>query len=290
MYPLGVAIRDFVLLLGVVCAVFATALPLSSSAIQVPIEAIRVPVERIQVPIETMSCFAYPKSSSSSNFPGLIQEFNIQPWISREGWLNLTITCYEWYPLSLTMDGGVRAELVALEETGSERSIEDGWYARNGPVPVLQFIASGFMRQEAEITWRWNPPISYAGSKIKLGSDGLLKCYDVPGRDREPSHVISRGPPAWSPVSLHDVFHQPAPNTGVGVDVVSTLTNVEKNKGVPLLSLAYTSPIQLCQLFSHWQTNILAIQLHINAKAYVGDIVDVEFCVVAIGKGREAKA
>ncbi|KAJ3817035.1 hypothetical protein F5880DRAFT_1618663 [Lentinula raphanica] len=31
MYPLGVAIREFVLLLGVVCAVFATALPLSSS-------------------------------------------------------------------------------------------------------------------------------------------------------------------------------------------------------------------------------------------------------------------
>ncbi|KAJ3755899.1 hypothetical protein EV360DRAFT_72476 [Lentinula raphanica] len=284
MYPLGIAIRDFVLLLGVVCAVFATALSChlasfeqcnpsshrsdSSTRRDDPSphrddELLRL-LPKVQFKLKFSGPYPGVQYTTMDLTRGLAELdyylLRMVPAFAHYGFMpNIDPNNVEGDALYANRDAGVHAELVALEETVSERSIEDGWYARNGP--VLQFIASGFMRQEAEITWRWDPPISYAGSKIKLGSDGLLKCYDVPGRDIEPSHVISRGPPAWSPVSLHDVFHQPAPNTvpgnparppegrgngqgnelqaylGVGVDVVSTLTNVEKNKGVPLLRL-----------------------------------------------------
>ncbi|KAJ3975974.1 hypothetical protein EV361DRAFT_885912 [Lentinula raphanica] len=244
MYPLGVAIREFVLLLGVVCAVFATALPLSGNDALISRsvtqdntsshrsdsstrrddpsphrddELLRLP--KVQFKLK----FSGPYSGVQYTTMDLMRALaeldyyllRMVPAFAHYGFMpNIDPNNVEGDALYANRDGEVRAELVALEETGSERSIEDGWYGRNGP--VLQFIASGFMHQEAKITWRWNPPISYAGSKIKLGSDGLLKCYDVPGPDREPSHVISRGPPAWSPVFLHDIFHQPAPNTVPG--------------------------------------------------------------------------
>ncbi|KAJ3843060.1 hypothetical protein EV361DRAFT_397720 [Lentinula raphanica] len=220
MYPFGIAIREFVLFLGVFCAIFATALPLPGNE-----HESGHGLKTVQFELRF-----YPASQRPSRYTIMdrtraladLDHYLLQmaPAFVHDGFMpNIDPNNIEGVPYCSARTGMIEAELKALEERpgtpGSERIIDVGWYRWNH----LEYKPSGSGHAEAGILWR--PPsfnrISPAGPKIELDSSGVLKYYDVPGEEGSLHilpHVVSFRDPSTAEAHefLRKVFHQSVSN------------------------------------------------------------------------------
>ncbi|KAJ3772155.1 hypothetical protein FB446DRAFT_737697 [Lentinula raphanica] len=220
MYPFGIAIREFVLFLGVFCAIFATALPLPGNELDLDHG-----LKTVQFELRFYPAWARPSRYTIMDRTRALADLDhyllqMAPAFVHYGFMpNIDPNNIEGVPYCSARTGMIEAELKALEERpgtpGSERIINDGWYRWNR----LEYRPSGSGHAEAGILWR--PPSfnqeSPAGPKIELDSSGVLKYYETPGNPRSSHilpHVVSFRDPSTAEAHefLRKVFHQSVSN------------------------------------------------------------------------------